>query len=413
MIAVFLLGLAAVSLAGVAGFFSIIGLAEFAASAAIPIMVFGAVLEASKLIATGFLHYHWQHAPNHLKYTGVFFIVTVMVITMVGIYGFISAAHHNQNTPLEEVSVKMKHIEQQIEMENIKIGREQDRLKQMDEMITGYIRNDRISNATTIRSQQRKERAEVEKNLETIYQRISTLEDQKFELKKSVSSVEAKLGPVKTASRLFGLDETGAVNVFIIMLMIPFDPFAVWLVIATTYAYKIHLKKKSEMQPKPKSMVVEEKPTEVVDPEPVVTIHHQPPIEVVVQEPIVPIATNDHQTLAKVTVPDNLDDVMGHEIDEKEIDINRDTFVPLHESEKVIDIIEDHDDMYVENKITENIATLIEQNPDMIEDLKKEFASSGDVPFPVIQELERVLAHMDKKKQKGLKTWISSPKKKT
>jgi hypothetical protein len=489
MITVILLGLAALALAGVAGFFSVVGLAEFAAAAAIPIMVFGAVLETSKLIATGFLHYYWGVAPRYLKYTGVFFVGSVMLITMMGIYGFISAAHHNQNTPLEAVEAEIRLLDQQKELQQQNISRNQARLKQMDDMVNGMIGTDKLTNASAIRDRQRKERAEVESTIRVAFGQIEEIEKAKLAKHQSVAAVSAKMGPVTYAANMFNMDTSSAVNIFIIMLMIPFDPFAVWLVIATTFAYERHLQRKEENAERMKIEAEEatrkrqeeqqwederererlelraeialkqaeaehiihadqtpapapvQAPTPVVvqfqaapqimqapvihhEPEPELNVvHHTPDIEPEIEvagrpvlEPVledvieefcdplehleIPVITGvPHINIPQpeVTAEPDIEDI------EKEIDNPMETAVgsmvianEMGTTDHVI--IDDHDDMYIEDAVTENIVQIIKRNPNVVDDLKAELRD--EVPFPVLRELEKVLIALDMNKQK-------------
>lgn len=412
MISVLLLGIAACALAGVAGFFSVIGLAEFAAAAATPIMVFGSILEISKLIATGFLHYYWHEAPRHLKWPGVAFIATIMLVTMMGIYGFISAAHFNQNTPLQAVQMQVVRIDQQISASKEAISRYQTRLTQMDDMVNGFIGNDKVSNASSIRDKQRRERAEVEGLISEANLKIDALETKKLELHQSVASVEAKLGPAKSAARMFNIDETGAVNIFIIMLMIPFDPFAVWLVIATTYAYKKHLTRKQEQEISRQSEREEDdkrkreqrelqikqdrENAEWADQLEAKKIERQMALERSYADMVHTVDEALHHQAAPSSSEVSISDIVPAVTVDATLtglaDTTNSNYTPIVEP------------VGVQDDITTGIIDIIRNNPAVIDDLKA--AIGKDSSSPVVDELEKILSAMDTSPVSVDNSWI-------
>ena len=105
---------AAIAIATVAAYYSIIGLMTIFAAAAIPIAVMGGVLEAGKLITASWLYNNRKIIPFFLKSYLITAVVILMFITSMGIFGFLSKAHIEQTAESEENVAKMEQIDKKI-----------------------------------------------------------------------------------------------------------------------------------------------------------------------------------------------------------------------------------------------------------------------------------------------------------
>jgi len=90
---IFLTLLSALLLSGIAAYYSIIGLAAIFTGAFWPIVFMGSVLEMSKLVTTSWLYRNWKTCPLLLKSYLTFAVVILMIITSMGIFGYLSKAH--------------------------------------------------------------------------------------------------------------------------------------------------------------------------------------------------------------------------------------------------------------------------------------------------------------------------------
>ena len=87
----------AIVLSVVAAYYSIVGLAMIFASAMIPVIVMASALEAGKVVSASWLYRNWNTAPRFIKYYLTVAVVVLMFITSMGIFGFLSKAHLDQN----------------------------------------------------------------------------------------------------------------------------------------------------------------------------------------------------------------------------------------------------------------------------------------------------------------------------
>ena len=120
--------LSGLSISAVAVYYSVVGLTSIFAAAAIPIIIMGTTLEVSKLVATIWLKQNWSIAPRLIKVYLFSAIAILMLITSMGIFGFLSKAHLDQSVPTGDVADKIALIDEKIktQRENVdayQIGR--------------------------------------------------------------------------------------------------------------------------------------------------------------------------------------------------------------------------------------------------------------------------------------------------
>lgn len=119
--------LTALSISAVAIYYSVAGLVAIFAGAAVPIIIMGSVLEVAKLVAAIWLHYYWDLAVWWLKTYLVASIVILMVITSMGIFGFLSKAHIDQTAGATEGLARLEQLDTQItRQETIVVEAEQE-----------------------------------------------------------------------------------------------------------------------------------------------------------------------------------------------------------------------------------------------------------------------------------------------
>ncbi len=245
----------ALAVSGIAAYYSVIGLIAIFASAPIPIAIMGASLEASKLVVASWLYKNWKEAPKLLKYYFTSAIVILMIITSLGIFGFLSKAHLDQAATNGDASAKLEIIDEKIRVAKENIAVERKALKQMDEGVDQTLARTNsetgADKAARLRRAQQGERQRALANIEAEQKRVSALTEERIPLATEVRKVEAEVGPLKyIAELIYGKEDAqnhfdAAVRWVIILLIIVFDPLAVLLVIAANYSIQ------QERKPKP------------------------------------------------------------------------------------------------------------------------------------------------------------------
>jgi hypothetical protein len=125
------------SVSAVAVYYSVVGLTAIFAAAVIPVIIMGTVLEISKLAATVWLKQYWSVAPKLLKIYLVTAVILLMVITSMGIFGFLSRAHIEQTADTQENTARLQNIKTEIARQQELIERNETRIKQIETGSTG------------------------------------------------------------------------------------------------------------------------------------------------------------------------------------------------------------------------------------------------------------------------------------
>lgn len=242
----FFTGLAAISMAAVAAFFSITGLAALFAAAAIPVIVMGVCIEFSKIVSTVWLHEFWKKSNFLMVGILTLMVVASMAVTSGGVYGYLTGSHASQEAPNQQKQMIIQRYEQQIAVEQDKINRNQERLKSLDNIVSTSLGQGTRGglSADRINRRQNTERSSIQSDIDSAYKRIDELSEQKLKVTQEQAEGEAKLGAVKYLAALFGADPSNAVMYFTLVMVLLLDPFAIVLVIATQIAYN-HRKKKT------------------------------------------------------------------------------------------------------------------------------------------------------------------------
>ena len=127
----------ALSLSVIAAYYSIAGLAAIFAAAVMPIIIMGSVLEAAKIVATLWLHEYWNRCRALMKIYLVPAVVMLMLITSMGIFGFLSKAHIEQTSAGEESVAQVQRLTTEIDRQQDIIKRAEEKIRQLQTSGTG------------------------------------------------------------------------------------------------------------------------------------------------------------------------------------------------------------------------------------------------------------------------------------
>lgn len=226
-------------ISAIAIYFSVTGWGALFAAAAIPAMLMFGSIEIGKLVAAAFLHWHWKDMGLRLKYLISTMVLVAMLITSVGIYGFLAKGHLDQEIPADSAILKIERIEERIFKEEENIGRLTDRLDQLDEIIQVYIDREYVTRGLKARKEQKEERELIDNGVRDSYNIIDKLEEEKLVHNEKIGSIQAKLGPIKYVMQILDVENKDmAVQIVIIMSMFTFDPFAISLLLAAMWSFK-------------------------------------------------------------------------------------------------------------------------------------------------------------------------------
>src|SRR6056300_244984 len=127
----------ALSISAVAIYYSVAGLVAIFAAAAVPIMIMGGVLEVAKLVTAVWLHRYWKQATWWLKSYLSVAVVVLMLITSMGIFGFLSKAHIEQTAQSTDNLARVETIQSEIDRQLGIISRAENRIRELENSETG------------------------------------------------------------------------------------------------------------------------------------------------------------------------------------------------------------------------------------------------------------------------------------
>jgi hypothetical protein len=248
--------LTALSLSVVAAWYSILGLTAIFASAVIPIIIMGGILEVAKVTVTVWLHEYWHRCRLLMKCYLVPAVFMLMVITSMGIFGFLSKAHTDQSLVSGDVLAKIAVYDEKIKLSKDNIDANRKALKQMDEavdQVMGRSTDEKgADKAVGLRRAQAKERNRLIAEIAAEQKKITVISEERAPIAAEVRKVEAEVGPIKYIAALVYGDNPDtnllerAVRWVIIILVVVFDPLAIMMVLAATESMKWERERRAE-----------------------------------------------------------------------------------------------------------------------------------------------------------------------
>lgn len=242
MIFGYLMLVIAITISAIAAWYSVAGLTAIFAAAVIPVIIMGGALEAGKIVATVWLHNNWQRAGWLYKTYLVPAIVFLMLLTSMGIFGFLSKAHSDQGLVTGDAMSKISIYDEKIKTSRDNIETNRKALKQMDEavdQIMGRSSDEKgADRAVATRRSQQKERVRLLAEITAEQKTIGKLSEEAAPLRAEFRKVEAEVGPIKyIAAFIYGDNPDQnvlerSVRWVIILIVVVFDPLALCLILA-------------------------------------------------------------------------------------------------------------------------------------------------------------------------------------
>ena len=238
----------AILLSCVAAYYSVAGLTAIFSAATIPVIIMGGSLELGKIVATVWLHNNWKRAGLLFKAYLVPAVMFLMLLTSMGIFGYLSKAHSDQSLVSGDAVAKVAIYDEKIKISKENIDANRKALKQMDEavdQVMGRSSDEKgADKAVAIRRGQQKERARLLVEIETEQKKITNLNEERAPLAAEFRKVESEVGPIKYIAALVYGDNPDAnilekaVRLVIIMIVLVFDPLALTLILAANKQFE-------------------------------------------------------------------------------------------------------------------------------------------------------------------------------
>ena len=265
----FIIALSALAVSASAAFYSVSGLSKLFTGAAFAVIIMAASLEVAKLVIASLLYQYRKNLPKLLKYYLSVACLILILITSMGIYGFLSAAYQetaakagNIDSQIALIETKRNNIKEQLAIYNA----EKETINEAVSSLRSGLSNnviqytDTLGNVITTTSSST--RRALEKQLDQaigrqteINTRVDDLNQQLFEYETEIvevtsnANIAGELGPLKYLSGLTGKPMDQIINWLLLTIIFVFDPLAIALVVAANFAFaqlKTKDSKKSE-----------------------------------------------------------------------------------------------------------------------------------------------------------------------
>ena len=217
----YFVGLSALLVAGSAAFYSVFGLSKLFSGATLAVIIMAGSLEFAKLVSASFLYRYWTKVNTWLKYYMTVGVVILVLITSVGIFGFLSNAYQGATIEFEKESTKLLYKEDRLDqLEEDKTYLKEELELAISELPDNYI------------TAKRQLRADYNPKVLEMNDQILDVKSEIGDLKTALIETGVDVGPAIYLARAFGTDVDSVVKFFIFILIFVFDPMAVALVIA-------------------------------------------------------------------------------------------------------------------------------------------------------------------------------------
>ena len=263
--------LVALAISTVAAYYSIVGLMAIFAGATTAIAIMGVVLEIGKLVCASWTFQNWKTSPFTIRSYFIVAVVVLMLITSLGIFGFLSRAHITQSSPTALLVERIERINLKVNQRQTQVSRYQGRLDTLDQALQRYIELGAISKGLSKIGAMDNETNLLKTKISNLETEIDGLTDKKYGLKTELNLAEVEVGPIRyVASMIYDdvsesqLEE--AVRWIIILLIFVFDPLAVVLVIAANISLRDY-RRERKMATKTVTIMPDLSDKEVIDKE--------------------------------------------------------------------------------------------------------------------------------------------------
>mgnify|MGYP003624390751 CR=1 FL=1 len=283
----FIIAFSALSVSASAAFYSVSGLSKLFAGATFAVIVMAASLEIAKLVIASLLYQYRKGLPKFLKYYLSVACIVLILITSMGIYGFLSAAYQETAAKSGSIDAQISLIE--VKRDNVKgqllvYNEEKSSINEAVSSLRNGLSTNRIQYKDTlgniITTQSSSTRRALEKQLDQAIERqtiinskVDILNEDLFKYETEIvevstnNDVAGELGPLKYLSGLTGIPMDKIINYLLLTIIFVFDPLAIALVVAANYAFE-------QIRPKTKENLYGEK----------VEIKEEPKIEPLFEE---------------------------------------------------------------------------------------------------------------------------------
>ena len=255
-----IIALSALSVSASAAYYSIFGLSHLFSGAGLAIIIMASSLEVAKIVVASLLHQYWRRISLWLKGYLIIALLTLILITSAGIYGFLTNAYQLTSTKSQvadsQIAIvenkktyfleNIERIESQMESKNTRISTLTSLRSQQETRLDSLYNRGRHSSARKTEKLIKEANEDIkylEVDIDSLNTKINALNDSINNINLDVLDIQisneaaAELGPLKYLAELLNKPMDIVINWLMLILIFVFDPLAVALVLVANIAF--------------------------------------------------------------------------------------------------------------------------------------------------------------------------------
>jgi hypothetical protein len=226
---------AAAMLAAVVAYFSVSGMTEIFPGAPAAVVVLAATMEATKLVAAGWLARHWRTAGGLIRIVLMTLITLLAVINAAGVYGRLVEAHVGVTVAtVSAIEERMGALDARLDAQARTVAGLDERIGEIDAAIGKLTEKGRASAALNAIAGQRKAREALLSDRLKEAGVLVDLRSERAKLEAERQRADADNGPIVYMAALIGVPVELAIRWLILLMVLACDPTAIALTVAAS-----------------------------------------------------------------------------------------------------------------------------------------------------------------------------------
>ena len=373
----------------IAGFFSISGLTTIFKGSEFSVLLMGTFLEIAKVNVSVYIHLFWKDIRKALLAYLVIALLILMSITSLGIYGYLSKSFFT-STDTSSISTKVESMNVSLEIEKSKVKTARDEIDYLNN-----IPRDDKKNWHVYRVQK------LSKDIDGYSKRIDEINEKYITEKVKLNSLESEVGPLKYLAMIIYQDKSQdaiakSVQIFIIFIVIVFDPLAILVILSSINGFEI-LKEKQKLKE--------------------INIHEKIIINDQIIEEDIKVESEENSINVEIKIPDDskIKKIKSKKQSKIEDEENKIDDLKIEAEEHIAEIVEENSEKSLEEeteekKVEELLEKSDESNITIIDSQKEEVLDLITVTEDNIEIDRSIINDFNKKENKNKKKNDKKPK---
>lgn len=231
----------------VSGYCTVVGMGKVFVSAASVTMFIASVIEIGRVILLYDIHHYWNDMNLRQKIPGVMMILIAMVLSALGVFGFMSNAHSQRTQEVIPLEMTIKQKESEIKILNEAIMVNNKQLEQFDsKAFNKYTEMGYVTKAINLQKEQQKTTDKLYNDNREKQEQITKLNQEILQLQLNAEQKSPTLAHLKYYAKLFNVNNDMAIIIFIVLIMTVFDTLAMYLMITSDWILRLNRRKEED-----------------------------------------------------------------------------------------------------------------------------------------------------------------------